>query len=369
MNCRVITRFKILAGFILLEILMLVLIAGCLHIPAGVETDSHLQNTSSSDSVVITDALNNKIILNHPPQRIISQNGNILPLIIALGAGDRVVGVPENSIGDTEIMAALPNAHSVGDWQTLSSETILSLNPDILIAYTNFKPKNIDQIVAQNLTIIYLDCYHVARLPNESRTLGKILGKEAEAEAYAQKIEQYLSLIRNRVSQVPDKLKPVRAYPELYGDYHVMGNGSMGEEILTMLKVNNIASTVHLNPTINREWVIEQNPDIIIKIASDSDPDFPDLHRIHERITTREGFSHISAVKNNRIYVIRSDAFSGARSIAGTLYLAKAFYPEYFQDIDPAGIFKSYNQTFIPVINGTDLFYPDLAETFSEVVE
>jgi len=349
-------------GFFILGIAVFVFTAGCLQNPATTTTEISLQNTQvQNSSIEITDALNHRIVLENHPHRIITQNGRILPLIIALGGGDEVVGVPENSLSDTEVMADLPNAQSVGDWQTLNTEKILSLNPDILIAYTSWKPKNIGQLVAQNLTIVYLDCYHVARLPNESRTLGRILGKENETEAYAQNIEHYLSLIHKRVAQIPENQTPPRAYAELYSDYQVMGNGSMGEEELNMLKIDNIAHEVHLNPVISREWIVEKNPDIIVKIASDSDRDYPDLKRIHDRISTREGFANLSAVKNDRVYVINSEAFSGARSIAGALYLAKAFYPEYFSDIDPVSVFKSYNQSFEPTIDSRGLFYPSLS--------
>ena len=298
------------------------------------------------------------MVFDNQPRRIISQNGRILPLIIAFGAGDRVVGVPDNVIEDDILMPDLPNAENVGNWQTLNTEKILSLNSDVLIAYTNWKPKNIDQITTQNLTVIYLDCYHVSRLPNESRTLGKIIGEEANAEAYAQNIEHYLSLIRDRVDQASYNQTPIRAYAELYKDFQVMGNGSMGEEILNMYKIDNIAHEVYLNPIINNEWVVEQNPDVIIKIASASNDDYPNLKAIHDKITQRTGFSDLSAVKNNRVYVINTEAFSGARSVAGTLYLAKAFYPDYFSDIDPVEVFNSYNGTFKPLIDSDELFYP-----------
>ncbi|MDD1703504.1 MAG: ABC transporter substrate-binding protein [Methanoregula sp.] len=352
----------IFTGFFVGGIAIFVIITGCLQSPTTTAADASIQNSlTHNSSIEITDALNNRIVLENHPHRIITQNGRILPLIISLGGGEEVVGVPENSMSDTEVMAGLPNAQSVGDWQTMNTEKILSLNPDILIAYTSWKPKNIDQLAAQNLTIIYLDCYHVARLPTESRTLGRILGKEEESDAYAQNIEYYLSLIHNRVALLPENRTPPRAYAELYSDYQVMGNGSMGEEELNLLKIDNIAHEVHLNPVISREWVVENNPDIIIKIASDSDRDYPDLKRIHDRIAQRDGFSNISAVKNDRIYVINSEAFSGARSIAGALYLAKVFYPEYFTDIDPIKVFESYNQTFKPAIDSQELFYPSLS--------
>lgn len=283
-----------------------------------------------------------------------------MPLIIACGAGDKIIGVPENNFEDPELMKDLPNAQSIGDWQTLNTEKILSMNPDLMIAYTNWKPKNIDQFTAQNLTIIYLDCYHVNRLPNESRTLGRILGKEEEVERYAKNISDYLSLIRSRIPAATDNRSPIRAYAELYGDYQVMGNGSMGEELLTMFGIENIAHTVYLNPKVNGEWVVREDPDVMIKIASGTNIDYPDLHRIYEKIVSRPGFSNISAVKNHRVYVINSEAFSGARSIAGALYLAKVFYPEYFRDIDPVMVFEGYHDTFKPNINRTELFYPQL---------
>lgn len=352
--------YKIYSGIIFGFLFLLVVCSTCMMASTLSAEIGILPATIPHHTVIITDTMGNTILLPDIPNRIVLQNGRALDLVIAFGAGDRVVGVPDHVTRKRDMMPSIPNAQNIGsDWQSPNVEQILALHPDILLSYTSFRPRNIDQLVATNTTIVYLDCYHVLRLPNESRTLGAILGKEKEAERYAQDLEHHLALIQQRMAQIRENQNTPRVYAELYSDYQAQGGGSAGEEILNLLQTENIAGSVKMNPVVSREWIIEQNPEIIVKFVSTPPNEISDLKAIHDAIVTRPGFSNISAVKNNRVYVIDGDAISSPRGITGVLYLAKAFYPTDFADMDPDAVLEGYNDRFIPAIKARDAFYPE----------
>lgn len=94
------------------------------------------------------------------------------------------------------------------------------------------------------------------------------------------------------------------------------------------------------NPKINQEWVIKQNPNIIVKVVT-SDKTLPEVMRQEkENIMSRPGFKEIEAVNDNRVYVIGWKVYTGARAEVGAAYLARWFYPDLFKDIDPEAIHR-----------------------------
>ena len=84
-----------------------------------------------------------------------------------------------------------------------------------------------------------------------------------------------------------------------------------------MLNVSNIAFDVDGYAQISREVIVNRNPEIIITLNSDA-------------ITKDPAFNEISAVDNNRVYILPSDALSidGPRFIDGIEELALLIYPE-----------------------------------------
>ncbi len=331
--------------------------------------ESHIQTNISVSSVTLIDSLNRTITLPGHPKRIIAANGQPLDLIIAFGAGDRVVGVPQNIPNQTYLIRHMPNAVGIGGTlANVNSEKILSIHPDVVIAYSDYKPKDIQQIIDADIPIIYLNCYYVPELPAEARKLGVLLGEEEKAEEYARFVEDYLALIESRIQNQSSPHRP-RVYFEAYTDYTGGGRGSYADSIITILHGENIIGDLGTDSAIvSKEWIIEQNPEIIIRTVSTSAIREPaTLRVIHSQIMNRPGFANVSAVKNNRVYVLNSNALISPRGIAGTLYLAKALYPDLFSDIDPEAVLKEYADRFQPDGDKIVTFYPPLAGKYQDL--
>ena len=69
-----------------------------------------------------------------PAERLIVANGDAAELLIALGAGDKIVGVTDSTLSVPYIMDKIPNATSIGNWETPNVEQILALHPDAVIS-------------------------------------------------------------------------------------------------------------------------------------------------------------------------------------------------------------------------------------------
>jgi iron complex transport system substrate-binding protein len=104
---------------------------------------------------------------------------------------------------------------------------------------------------------------------------------------------------------------------------------------------------------VDPEWIIDQNPEIIIKVVSGStvscgydQDDVTPMKLAQEEIITRPGFENIDAVKNGRVYLISSHICDRSCNAIGIAYMAKWFHPELFKDLDPQAIHQEYLTRF-----------------------
>ncbi|MDO8871137.1 MAG: ABC transporter substrate-binding protein [Methanoregula sp.] len=337
-------------------IIILLTCSGC--ITTGIAPDQQDSSGEPVDhpdtGITITDSLGNTVTLPHTARRIICQNGMAAELLVAIGSGDHIVGVSDALMTERYVIEKIPQAQSIGDWQTPNIERIITLKPDVMIVYSS-KTLNIDKITAANITVIYADCNRVRDLPKEARNLGKLTGKDQEAERYARYVEGYLNLIDERLANLTESERP-RVYVEMYRDYMAQGRGSTGDSILKSLKARNIAENITTSSAVvSPDWIIQQDPDVILKYVSRA----KNLSEGYESMRTRPEFSPLRAMHDNRVYAIKGDAISGPRGVSGLLYVAKTLYPDRFADIDPKKVLHEYAEMFVSGADSIETYLPD----------
>jgi iron complex transport system substrate-binding protein len=314
--------------------------------------------STNPEKVVFTDSTGTEIVLPHQAFRIISDNGDASEMLMAIGASDMIVGVPSSDLKNRILAPNLKNAKNMGTWLYPDIETILELKPDVLIEYSTAKPKNMDKILAANVTIVFIDSYRIDSLNDDAYALGFITGHKKEAEEYIEFNKKYLDLINKRIQNISPDDSP-RVYVEAYTDNSAMTERSAGGRILKLLHAPNLFGNASSDwVAVNPEWVIEQNPDIILKIASDPVSSGKSLESVHDAIKNRLGYSNVTAVKEGKIFVINGDLASSPRGIIGLLYCAKALYPEKFSDINPDNALIEYSTRFVKGSENIEKFYP-----------
>ena len=305
---------------------------------------------AAAENLTFMDALKKEVTLKVPAQRIVVVNSDAAEILCAIGAADRIVGISnyiaQNSIGTLSDLKGKP---VVGSPQGPSLEKIAELAPDLVISYEMWLSKTDfeDKLKAFGIPVARITCYLVDRLETDILLLGRISGKEANAEQYAAFIKEQLDIVENRLQQIR---QPVRGYTEGYGDYVTVSRGIGAAMILQHAGVINIADDLTVPyPAISAEWVVVQNPDVIIKAAgagfiktgygiSDTAP----LSEFRGRILARPGWHNIDAVRNDRVYLVSAEIWTGPRAPVGILYIAKWCYPELFADIDPRAVHRQW---------------------------
>src|SRR5208283_145669 len=314
------------------------------------------QNSGTCTRVTITQTDGTTVSLPCQPERLIVANSDAAELLIALGASDKIVGVDESTLSVPYIMDKIPNATSIGDWETPNIEEILALHPDAVISYSSYKPKNIDQITAANITVISLDCYKLDTLPSDARALGMLTGTSNAAEVYAQMVEDTVTEVNTRVKSIPETDYPT-VYFESYTDYTAESKGSGSDEMLVAAGGKNIAGDSQTSyMTVSPEWVVARQPQYVLKVVSSSNT--LSLAEIVENLKARPGWDTIPAVQQNRVYAIDSDIEYGPKAYIGLVYTAQLLHPDIFRDMYPRAMLDEYAGKYVSGTNVSMMIYP-----------
>lgn len=311
----------------------------------------------AGSGITITQTDGKPVTFPEQPERIIVTNSDAAEMLIALGAEEKVVGITESVKNVTHIMQRIPGAESIGDWQTPNIERMLSLRPDVVISYASSKPKNLDQILAANITVVYLDCYRLPKLAQDARAIGALTGNEAKAEEYAQMVENITTLVMRRVAVIPrDQLPTV--YFEGYSDYTAAGTGSGSDELLMMAGAKNAVASFSTasSPKVSAEWVVSSNPDYVMKVISAKETrPYPE---IAAALKKRTGWDTLTAVQQNRVYLFSSGIEYGPKAFIGLAATAKILHPDLFAGFDTEGMLDAYAGKYVAGTNVTTTVYP-----------
>ena len=263
-------------------------------------------------------------------KRLIVTNSNALEMLVGLGAAEHIVG-----INDMTAKSFIDNSRwtSIGNWQNPNIEAIVSLKPDIIVAYQNWPAVGFeDKLNPFHISVERVNCYYMSEYHSDTYLLASFVGKENIADTIVNDFDRLVNMIKDATADIDVKK---RVYIEFSSDFAAMGAGTGCDEMLELINATNIAAKLMLPyPRISTEWLLEENPDIIIKIvAADTI-----TVEMHEGLVNRAGWNQLDAVKNGQVYLISSELSSSPRSMIGSLYFGKWCYPERFASVNPDSI-------------------------------
>lgn len=334
-----------------LSIVSLSVIAGCIN---TTDLDHHVTNKTPTE-ITIIDSLNNTLHLSGPPSRIVTLDSYATEILIALGEQNKIVGVGDGTKEDPVLRDYVPDAQIIGTYNNIDFEKIASLKPDIIILPSSVSNAATEKFQKMNLKTAYFDCYYLKTIIPSTREMGKMTRKTDIAERYINFFQKYDAIIEKKVESADINHRPT-VYYAVRGDFTTAGNGSGGNMYLEKLKVKNIAREINIAmPKVSPEWIISENPDVIIRVSSNNNDSLSDIYNSMKK---QPGFSDLQAIRNNRFFTISTTILYGPREIVGLLYLGKICYPEQFSDVDPELVLDTYSELFIHGANQTQTVYP-----------
>ncbi|MEA1894166.1 MAG: ABC transporter substrate-binding protein [Euryarchaeota archaeon] len=295
----------------------------------------------------IPDSNGDEVTIYTPVRRIVALTSDCAEVIRSLGATDEVVGV-STGIAEDDFFSEFEEVQTVGKWNSPDCEVLLALDPDVVLAYGKWPGK--DKLEAKlggtDIAVIRLNLYIPENMTDDVRKLGIVLEQEGNARELIDFYQHHTDLISERVENIPTEDRQ-SIYLECYSDFKTVSSGSGGDSMCVMAGGRNIASgLIGAYPKIDSEWVIAQNPDVLVRAASASYDNTSEPEALMRDIMSRPGWADMDAVKGRRVHLLTSDIYTGPRYIIGVTYMAKWLYPDTFEDLDPSNIHREYLERF-----------------------
>ncbi len=309
----------------------------------------------------IIDSKGTTITIFKPLTRIVAYNFHPIG---ALHADDLVVGVANSALRDGCVVPAVYEKVNIGGGGPYEPdfEKVLSCKPDALLTYTELGPGPdfFENRMPEGVPVIRLDCIRPWSLVDEMDKLGYILNRTDRSDAYREWHSRWMDEIDTRLSLISEE-KKVRVFVDIWSlsftdrnnERRTAGGGqwySYGIYATDGGGINVAEGLGSQQSTVDIEWLIQQNPDVILGVSYTGSYDSDDIRELstqYDELLSHPALQEIPAIKNKRVYTISYRYTNGLTYPAARVRVAKWFYPELFADIDPSSIHQEYLMTFL----------------------
>jgi iron complex transport system substrate-binding protein len=258
---------------------LLVLLAGC-----GGSSPARAA-ASTGTSITVEDDDGRVVTLPRAPHRVLSLLPSATETIIALGAGDRLVGRTrydrDNSI------AALPVAGGAHD---PNIESVVGLTPELVVTWSSDKRAEVRRrLEAAGIPTLTLSLQDTSDAFRAVTLLGDALGIRAQAARMLRQLRD--SLAETRRLAAADGRR--RVFYVVYNDPPMtMGPATFIAQILDVAGGENVFADAGTNwPTVSLEQVVKRDPDIVVLPVGEMPP------RALDRLRTEPGWRDLRAIQ------------------------------------------------------------------------
>lgn len=227
------------------------------------------------------------------------QDLKIISLAPSITKDLELLGLSENIVGATSFCEITKKDKSliIGSAVEVNMEKILLLKPTIVFVSTLTKPTTIETLRKNGINVHQVEKANGYQgMCDEFIKIAKVVDKEAEANKIVADSKAKLVAIQSKIDTTGTKK---RVFFQIGSDpiFTVLPNTFMSDYI-TLLGCENIAANLSAG-TVTREFVLTQNPDIIIVTTMGIEGE--------KEKKIWETFPSINAVKNHKIIIVDSD--------------------------------------------------------------
>lgn len=312
--------------------LLILSVTGCSkEKTVNIKTDNktsteELSETSIDDDIekeyypiTIMDDLKNEVVFEQEPMRIVSVTPANTEIIFALEMEEKLIGVTKDCNYPDEAL----EIEKIGTVDDLDIEKLVELDIDLIITgYVS--DEIISKIKDKGIKILVMVPNDFEGVYNKIEIIGKALNVKEKAEKLVSEMRLKQKEIIERVSNSTKK----RVFFELWNEpLMCFGSGSFVDKMIIIANGENIAGNLEeLYPNMSTKMLIEKNPEVYIAVNND-------VNTIGD-IKKRDDYEKISAIRNERIYILDGDIISrpGPRIVDALEMIAKVIHPElYFE--------------------------------------
>lgn len=256
--------------------------------------------TTDDDGYPVTvAAANGDVTIEERPQAIISLSPTATEMLFALGAGDQVVAVDDQSnypeqAPITDLSGFTPNV-----------EAIAALEPDLVVI--SFDPGDlVASLEALGIPVLLQPA--AASLDDtyaQIEQLGVATGHVGDA---AELVARMQSDIDEIVASVTPLAAPLTYYHELDPTFFTVTSATFIGQVYALLGLENIADPADTDgygyPQLSAEYIVDQDPDLVFLADTKCCGQSP------ETVAQRPGWSELTAVKTGAVVPLDDDVAS-----------------------------------------------------------
>lgn len=273
---------------------------------------------AARESIELTDAAGHIVRLDRPAHRIVSLIPSATETLVAIGAGGDLIA--RTRYDNAPEVAALP---SVGGALDASVETIVSLRPDLVIAWqSESRQVTRERLVALGIPVIVLRTEDTTDVFRGIVSLGQLTGRDSAATAVASSIRATLDSVHRAVAGRPE---PKVLYVGFTDPPMTAGPRTFIGQLISLAGGTSIfTDSSQLWPNVAMEEIVRRDPDILIVPVGDSATNSLD----HLRQLT--GWRALRAVRDGHVVSVSADLLNRpSPSIARSArVLLEAIHPE-----------------------------------------
>ncbi len=316
--------------------LFLALLAACTPAAAPADTPLPPEPTPAPTDtaepipqpIILADGRGVEISLDQPAERIISLAPSNTEILFAVGAGGQVIGRDSFSDFPAEALAITDIGGGFGE---LDIETLLSLEPDLVLSADIIAPEQNQALEALGLPVFVLpNPVELDGLYTNLETVGRLTGHVDQAAQAAAALGQRVQDVLENVANSEDR--PLVFYQLDSTDPNAPWTSGPGTFIDTLI---HLAGGENVGAGLEGPWVqisvealIAQNPDVILM----GDALYSGLTAAD--VAARPGWDAIAAVQNGQVYEFDDNLASrpGPRLVDGLEQIARLLHPGLFSE-------------------------------------
>jgi iron complex transport system substrate-binding protein len=230
----------------------------------------------------------------YPPNRIVCLTEETVETLYLLGEQDRIAGVSGYVVRPPEARRDKPR---VSSFLSADVPKILELQPDLVLVFSDIQAEIAASLIKAGVTVFAFNQRSIAEILGMIRLLGAMVGRAEAADDLACGYEARIAVLKARPSRRP------KVYFEEWDEPMICGIGWVSELIEIAGGIDVFADRRGGKSARERfvtaEEVIAAQPDIII--GSWCGKKFRP-----EKLAERPGFAEIPAVKNGKLFEIKS---------------------------------------------------------------
>lgn len=315
----------------LLLIMMAVamVLAGCgtAAQPEKNEGEKAAQEQTTGFPVTVKDAIDEEIIIEDKPEKIISLIPSNTEVVYALENGDAIVGVTDFDNYPEEAMSK----EKIGGME-INIEKMISLKPDLVLAHESTADSTkagLQQLEDAGIDVVVVnDAQSFDGVYESIEMIGKAIGEPEKAIELVDNMKNSFAELKKQAEFIkPDQQKTVFVEVSPAPEIYTAGKNTFINEMLDLIGAKNAAGDMEGWAKVDQEAIVERNPDVVVTTYGYYTENTVEL------VLGRQGWENVKAVKGQQVFDVHSDLVtrSGPRLAEGAEELAKAIYPDVFK--------------------------------------